>query len=216
MNEHVNSEHLQSMPEPVKRRRGIGFLIAVSAAILLICGSGVGVAVWLNERAGDRAAAAEAERQAQAEERAAAEAEAERKAAEARALAAAQQTYDACAGQVQPLIDALSEVDARLDVGLNLDEYGDLVGNASVAYDRMDPSKLEPECIEVGVPLENALNKYIEASSKWNDCVWELSCEDAEQDRKLQPRWASAATYIERAKSRLGELEPAVALGESS
>jgi hypothetical protein len=51
-----------------------------------------------------------------------------------------------CQSEVRSLLSALQELDSRLNVGLNLDEYGDYVGDAQVAYDRLDFDRIEGIC----------------------------------------------------------------------
>ena len=54
------------------------------------------------------------------------------------------------AAQVPP-----AAADGRLDIGLTLPDYSERVGDASVAYDRIDFQSLGPNCIDrAGVPAE--------------------------------------------------------------
>jgi hypothetical protein len=101
------------------------------------------------------------------------------------------------------LLSALQELDSRLNVGLNLDEYGDYVGDAQVAYDRLDFDRIEGIClISVAVHLEDALNQYITAVNKWNDCIESVSCEDP----PVQKHWTNASTLITRASGNLDRI----------
>lgn len=71
-------------------------------------------------------------------------------------------TYEQCNDQLAPLADALSDVDARLSVGLTQSDLSDLVGYASVAYKKIDVDQLGTgTCLSAGAKLESALNNYI-------------------------------------------------------
>ncbi len=110
----------------------------------------------------------------------------------------------ACEAQLGDLLTALQEIDSRLDIGLNIQEYGDRVGDAKVAYDRLQPGQLERGCLErVGVPLEEALQAYIDAYRSWDRCIDRFECELDEIEPELQQRWARASAKIEEATSAL-------------
>jgi hypothetical protein len=101
-------------------------------------------------------------------------------------------------------VDELQELDSRLDVGLTFAAYGEKVGDASVAYDRIPFKKLDFDCtLEVGVPAEKALNLYIEANNIWNDCVSDIYCSNDSITPKLQRKWAQATRKIRQARSAL-------------
>jgi hypothetical protein len=108
-----------------------------------------------------------------------------------------------CQSEIRPLLSALQELDSRLNVGLNLDEYGDFVGDAQVEYDRLDIDGIGEECLSsVAVPLEEALNQYITAVNKWNDCIQSVSCEDP----PVQKHWTNASEEINKASDALDKI----------
>lgn len=186
------------------RRRGRVAVILM--AILAVVGIGAGAAVFMDQRAEAVAVAkkAETERRDEARER-------RQERAEAAAIRRANRAeYEACVDEMSPLHEDLSTLDARLDVGLDLDEYSDLLGNASVSYDAMDIDAPQPDCIsDVGVPLENALNKYIDIASTWNDCIWEDTyCTMDDIDAKMQLAWMRSSRLIEKASDALEDLNP--------
>lgn len=191
------------------RTRHRGRVAVILVAVLAVVGIGAGAAVFMDQRAEAIAAAkkAEAERRAEARERR------EERAAAAAIRRANQAAYEACADEMSPLLDDLSTLDARLDVGLDLDEYSDLLGNASVSYDAMDIDAPEPDCIsDVGVPLENALNRYIDIASTWNDCIWEDTyCTMDDIDAEMQLAWKRSSRLIEKASANLDDLDPSTA-----
>jgi hypothetical protein len=70
---------------------------------------------------------------------------------EAAAEAAALQAE--CEEQTGDFLDALGELDSRLGVGLQFDDYLNQVGNVRVAYDQVPFDDMASACIqEVGVP----------------------------------------------------------------
>jgi hypothetical protein len=117
--------------------------------------------------------------------------------------------YNTCEELLGPLLDALGELDSRLDIGLTYSEYGDFVADANVQYDRIDIDTLRENllCLSgVGVPLENALNFYTTAYRVWDDCFDRLSCSNDQIRPNLQRKWARAAKQVEAARDGLSDL----------
>jgi hypothetical protein len=111
-----------------------------------------------------------------------------------------------CADQLGDFVASLEEIDGRLNVGLNFGDYSEKVGDASVAYERIDIEDLEPNCLErVGAPAESALNAYIDAYNTWNDCVGDVDCDNDSITPDLQAKWAEATGFIEEASEALDE-----------
>lgn len=109
----------------------------------------------------------------------------------------------------QPMKDfllAIEDLDSRLGVGLNFQDYGTKVGDVKVVYDRIVPADLSGECAtSVGTPAEAALNDYIAAYTTWNDCVGSTSCTQASITSQLQAKWADATEKINQAKNALAK-----------
>jgi len=113
--------------------------------------------------------AASADKQKQERERERREMEQLRREAQARA--------DACRGVAEELLDALGELDSRLDVGLSYAEYGDYLGDLKVAYDDAEFDEADYQCIaSVGVPAERAVNQYFKAYNIWDECFGDFDC----------------------------------------
>jgi hypothetical protein len=187
---------------PPRKPRRTGRLAVILVVVLSLLGIGAGVVVFMDQRA----EAIAAEQKAAAKQRAEA-----RERREARAEVAVEKAaYETCVDEMSPILEDLSTLDARLDVGLDLDEYSDLLGAASVSYDAMDIDAPEPDCIsDVGVPLENALNKYIEIASTWNDCIWEDTyCSMDNIDAEMQLAWLKSSQLIDKASESLDDLDP--------
>jgi len=147
------------------------------------------------------------ERDEQAEQAAKEREEDERKQAEAEAEAKVM--AESCEDTLGDFQDAMSELDSRLDIGLNYDEYTDAVADANVEYDKIDFDDLSDNsrCVgSVGVPLEKALNKYIQAANIWSKCFDDLGCSNDQIKGKLQLRWTEATLKIEKAKDAMKDL----------
>lgn len=55
----------------------------------------------------------------------------------------------------------------------------------------------------MGIPLEEALNAYIEAYNVWNDCIGDVDCDNDSIDPELQEQWAEATERIDDARDAL-------------
>ena len=214
MNDNATSSDAPSPQPPSAPKRRWGLIAVTAAVVLALGGVSVTVAV-LDHQAGVRAEQrAEAERlaaeKAEAERLAAKQARAERLAREAAELAERQEVYDSCLDQLAPLLDSLDIVDARLNVGISQDDFSDLVGDASVAYNRVDIDELgQGTCLSAGAKLETALNAYATSSSRWNDCIYDYGCDVDSIDPFLQAKWSTAGRNIARAENILDRLDPA-------
>jgi hypothetical protein len=126
------------------------------------------------------------------------------------AALAAHEKYLKCKQEVAPLMNQLHEIDSRLDVGLNYDEYTNKVGDVRVAYDRVSGAIGGPECLAgVGIPAENALNQYVKASNIWGDCFDNVDCDTDSIQPSLQAHWTQASLAIERADRGLKRIDSA-------
>jgi hypothetical protein len=156
-------------------------------------------------------ASAEAEASASAEAEASASAEAEASAS-AEAEAQAQAEFDRCRRKLAPLVNSLSEIDSRLNVGMNYGEYGDRLGDTQVAYDRTVKAirKQTPECIDAAVALEDAFNAYLKVYGVWGDCIDDYYCDFSEgvPNDKAQAGWAKATRAIDKAERLLRQMRP--------
>ncbi|WP_141007048.1 hypothetical protein [Nocardioides humi] len=155
-----------------------------------------------------------AEEKAQAEANAsAASASAASASAQASRSAEQQAQYDACTTATADLRTALNDVNSRLSIGLNYQDYGDKLGDVQVAYDGAIDEIIElgGDCLTtVGKPLENAFNQYIEVKNIWSDCIGDYNCDfsEGETNRKVQDRWAKATKILDRAEENLDTLAP--------
>jgi hypothetical protein len=107
---------------------------------------------------------------------------------------------------MSPLVDALSNIEGRLDVGLNYGEYKQAYTRAKVAYNREPVSQQSYACTHyVGVPAEKALNEYRVALNIWGACFSKPGCSvnSPGVDRRLQFRWKRASQYLRSAVNSL-------------
>lgn len=174
----------------------IGIVAAVVGGMLLVAGCGQ---------------SAEEKQQEEARARAVLEARRERR-ERAHDLA----VFTTCSGAFSDLEDAVGELDSRLAVGLNFESYGTAVADVRVAYDKTDYDHIDLapadrlSCLGgVGVPLEKALNQYVAAYTRWNDCIQDLYCDTDSIDGELQSHWTKATRAAEKARANLEDLAPA-------
>ncbi|MCR4511760.1 hypothetical protein [Aeromicrobium sp. 50.2.37] len=135
-------------------------VIVVLVTTLVVALGATGTVMFVQHRA-------EVERveAAAAEERAA---ERERRAE----LAAAKAAHEECIAATADYLAAVQDIDAVLDVGVNEEDYGDLVRDASRAARRVGP--VEERCRDGLVePLDAALDLYTDGASTWNDCLYD-------------------------------------------
>lgn len=204
------SVEISSAASRRQSRRSALIISAIAAALVLI--AAVTAVLVMNHRADVAAAERQAavERKAEAERLAAEQAKEEAAERAAEELADARATYDSCRTQLEPLMNALTTADARLDVGLSQADLSDLIGKASVAYNRIDIDELGiGDCLRVGAALETAFNQYAGTVSTWNDCIYEPYCDvDDEILPEMQAKWLRASNQLDRAENLLDSLDP--------
>lgn len=122
------------------------------------------------------------------------------------ASAQAEAAQSTCRSEIGDFLDALEELDSRLDVGLSFQDYSDQVGDVRVAYGRMEIEELKLDCLTAAADGEAAMNRYIRANNTWNDCVSDPDCSTDSIDPKLQTQWSAASTKVASAKRELGRV----------
>jgi hypothetical protein len=117
--------------------------------------------------------------------------------------------YQECIANLGPFIDALREMDSRLNIGLNYGDYGDFLGDVQVEYDKVDieGAAAIPGCIDVAADAEKAFNAYIKASNIWQKCFEDLDCDNDEITPRLQQHWSKATRLLEDVDEALGVME---------
>jgi zinc-ribbon domain len=111
---------------------------------------------------------------------------------------------DDCIRELGPFVSALEDLDSRLSVGLNFNDYSTRVGDTRVAYDRINLAKVDTLCLTVvGSPAEDALNAYVEAYNTWNDCIGTPGCTNDSIKSQLQAQWSKATSLIDRIRASI-------------
>lgn len=178
-------------PNP-KSRRQLARIAAIAASVLLVLGLAGGIAAKIRH---DNAQKKEQAQRIAAKKKAAAK------------LRVAKAEYDECQAEESDLLDQLSAVNARLDVGMNFSDYSDTVSDISVEYSKSDSSDLGIDCLgEVAVPAEVAVREHVRAARKWSHCFDDIDCDPETVD--LQSYWSRATDKTTDASDALAALEP--------
>jgi hypothetical protein len=170
--------------------------LAGAAAFLAMAGGAVGCGQ--DDAARQRAEAAQ---RARTQKIAQARAEREKRAREA----AKART---CLSTFRQLTRELGDLNSRLDVGLNYDEYTTKVGDVKVAYDQTPFKQLDDiACLQqVGLPAESALNQYAKAAGIWDRCFDDPNCSNDQIKGQLQSHWSTASRQVRRASRGMARM----------
>jgi hypothetical protein len=181
-------------PQPERRRSRLARLALALVPLLVVAGVGAAIALFVvggSDDDGDSSQPADSPTTTTDEA-----------AAEARA------SYAKCKRQIGPLLDRLHELDSRLDVGLNYDEYTTQVGDVRVEYDTAVDGIDDPLCLTAaGIPAETALNQYAKAANRWGECFDDLDCDTDTVEPTLRKYWDRASRAIETADEGLESLK---------
>jgi hypothetical protein len=113
-----------------------------------------------------------------------------------------------CSDQVGKFVEAIAALRTDLVAGLSYEQYVEEVEGIRGAYHRVPVAKLKLDCLRAaGTPAEDGLNKYIEASNAWTECVETPGCESATVEPALQSRWRQASKLLSEAEAGLKKLE---------
>ena len=119
------------------------------------------------------------------------------RAEEKKAQAIAFERRHQCETQLGGFLEALEELDARLEVGLTYAEYSQELGTIQVAYNRLPINQLDARCLaRVGIPSEKAFQEFTAAGEAWNECIEALSCEDGISP-EVQDQWVNGSEKIQ-------------------
>lgn len=191
-------------------------IVAVVSVIAIVGGVVLTVVLVSNHNADVAAeerrqsAAAQASSASAASAASVASAEASESEREAAELAAAQDAFRSCKQNVGDLYRSLSNIDARLDVGLSQGELSDMLGKASIAYNRVDIDALgDGNCLLAAARMETAFNSYNSTVSSWSDCIYDFYCDVDDIEAGMQTKWSRASRSLEKADRLLEEMDPA-------
>ena len=118
--------------------------------------------------------------------------------------------FDECNALMEPLLEAVRQLDSRLDIGQTGPEYGHRLQEIRIEYDRVTANldEVGPECLEVGIALENAFQNYRDAHTAWDECISDPNCAMDRVTPTLQEHWAEAAAQLQEAEAALRALRP--------
>jgi hypothetical protein len=108
-----------------------------------------------------------------------------------------------CRSEIGPLLDALNEVNSRLDIGMTVSDLGNEVGSAKVAYDAVNVSTAVQACGGVAESAETVLNDYIGSLNDWNSCIQDQYC-DTDNMPNVQAAWAKASRELDSVGAKMG------------
>jgi hypothetical protein len=106
-----------------------------------------------------------------------------------------------CPREVDAFVHSLDGLRRRLAIGLSYEQYAAEVMSLRGSYDKLPIDRLTIECVTAtGSPAEDALNKYIDATNAWGDCLAEASCTTAAIEPVLQRQWRVASGMLSTAR----------------
>jgi hypothetical protein len=110
-------------------------------------------------------------------------------------------TAGPCPAQVTAFVKSLDVMRRQLAVGLSYDQYAARVKSLRRSYDGLPINRLAIGCLKsTGTPAEAALNKYIDATNAWGECLADGSCTTATIEPVLQRKWRLASHHLSEAK----------------
>lgn len=115
----------------------------------------------------------------------------------------------ACSDQLGPVVTSLSDLDAKLNVGVVEADYTTAVQDVEVAWSHVDSAGLSTTCrTHVGTPAKAALDEYTQAATTWNNCITDTYCDSTTTafNQKLNAHWVIATSEIETAKNALAAM----------
>lgn len=105
----------------------------------------------------------------------------------------------ACVTRIRPLYDKLRDIDSRLNVGLVQAAYSEKLGDVRVVYDEIvRGGPLIGACFDAGSKLQDALNEYNAANTRWTECIRDTNCTvDDDALPAMQGRWTMATKLLD-------------------
>lgn len=122
-----------------------------------------------------------------------------------------------CDTQMSPLLKTLSDLDARLSVGLTESDYGEEVGKVAVDYEGINIDAIQGVCLfDVGVIAEKAVNLHYNTYDLWNGCITDLSCSMDSINSEMQDNWSKAYELDTKAHRGLRDLKTMATEGQKT
>jgi hypothetical protein len=102
-----------------------------------------------------------------------------------------------CVESYESVIDGLSEIDTKTDVGVNYDEYSEIVTEVTTEADILDKKNFGEDCETlIENDIQDVLETYSDISNEWNDCLYDYYCELG-YDFVPSDRWIEASSDID-------------------
>jgi len=102
---------------------------------------------------------------------------------------------------VNAFVKSLDAMRRQLAVGLSYEQYAAKVKALQGEYAKLPIDRLSLECVTAtGTPAEATLNKYIDATNAWGDCLADTSCSTATIEPVLQRKWRVASGFLGEAQ----------------
>lgn len=108
-----------------------------------------------------------------------------------------------CKSQTAEAVSKLDDLQSRLDVGVNQEEYSRLVGNVKSATDRLSRHDLSPECTRISRGLSQVAMMHARTAGEWNDCIISTYCTP-----DPSPQWLRAQDGYAKVLVALDKLTP--------
>jgi hypothetical protein len=109
-------------------------------------------------------------------------------------------TAGPCPAQVTAFVKSLDSLRHQLAVGLSYGQYAARVKSLRRSYDNLPINHLTIGCLKTtGTPAESTLNKYIDATNAWGECLADASCTTATIEPVLQRKWRVATRLLSQA-----------------
>jgi hypothetical protein len=106
-----------------------------------------------------------------------------------------------CPAKVGALLEDLRRLRRQLAVGLSYDQYAARVKQLGTAYAAIPVDHLTLGCLRTSAtPAEQALNKYIDGTNAWGECLADAGCTTATIEPVLQRKWRAASHFLSEAK----------------
>lgn len=120
-----------------------------------------------------------------------------------------------CHRQIGDFVEALRDIDSRLDVGMTQRDLMDAAADAAAERNDVDESALSDACDSTYDRAESALQIYAATAMEWNDCIFSDDwCDpDDPDDLDLQTPWSHASDALDEAYDAMRSGHP---VGSSS
>jgi hypothetical protein len=106
-----------------------------------------------------------------------------------------------CPTPVHTFVKSLDTLRRQLAIGLSYNQYAARVKSLQGEYGKLPIDRLSLQCVTAtGTPAEAALNKYIDATNAWGDCLADVSCSTATIEPILQRKWQLASGFLAEAR----------------